>query len=79
MNMRATALSCGCSAVIERTRRELSRPPLEGTDTVLAAYENLMQAAVGVYNGDGGAAVYAPRGDGSFTIVALVARRAGRG
>jgi broad specificity phosphatase PhoE len=72
MNMRAADLAGGSEAVVERARQEIGRSPEKGTNTVLVAHGNLMQAAAEAYADEGGAAVFAPGGDGTFTRVAVV-------
>jgi phosphohistidine phosphatase SixA len=73
MNMRAAGFAGGREAVVERARQEIGRRPEKGANTVLVAHGNLMEAASGAYTDEGGAAVFAPGGDGTFTLVALVA------
>jgi broad specificity phosphatase PhoE len=73
MNMRAAELVGGRSAVIERARREIGKIPEEGTNTVIVAHGNLMRSATGEYTGEGGAAVFEPQGDSTFTLVATIA------
>lgn len=72
MNMRAAHLVGGRSAVIKRAQQVIGSYPEKGTNTVLVAHGNLMQAATGEYTVEGGAAVFAPKGDGTFTLVALI-------
>ena len=73
MNMRAAAFVGGTDAVTERARHVLSVPPREGTNTVFVAHGNVMQAASGAYTAEGGAVIFAPEGEGSFRIVAILA------
>jgi broad specificity phosphatase PhoE len=73
MNTRVANLVGGDKAVILRAQQEIGRHPVEGTNTVLVAHGNLMRAATGFYTDEGGAAVFAPIGDGDFTLVALIA------
>lgn len=70
MNMRAAELVGGRQAVIEAARRLLSVPPKAGTNNIFIAHGNLMQATLGVYAGEMGAAVVAPEGDGDLRVVA---------
>jgi len=70
MNTRAAEFVGGLDAVIRRARRVLATPPKTGTNTILVAHGNLMQAASGAYSGEGGAAVFAPQNDGKFQLVA---------
>lgn len=72
MNMRVADMVGGREAVIERARRELGRKPEKGTNTVIVAHGNLMQAASGAYTGEAGAGVYEPQEDGQFRIVAQI-------
>ena len=72
MNMRVADMVGGREAVIERAQQELGRKPDEGTNTVIVAHGNLMQAASGAYTGEAGAGVYEPQGDGRFRIVAQI-------
>jgi len=70
MNTRAAEFVGGLDAVIGRARRVLATQPKTGTNTVLVAHGNLMQAASGAYSGEGGAVVFAPQKDGEFRLVA---------
>ena len=69
MNMRVADMVGGREAVIERAQRELARPPKPGTNTVLVAHGNLMQAASGAYTGEAGAGIFAPSGGKNFQLV----------
>ncbi len=46
--------------------------PDEGTNTVVVAHGNLMRAVSGEHTGEAGAAVFAPCGDGRFSVAAVV-------
>ena len=72
MNMRVAHLVGGSERVIERAQRELARAPQPGTNTVIVAHGNLMQAASGAYTGEAGAGVFAPLGNRQFRLVALL-------
>ena len=72
MNMRLTHLVGGRSTMIKRARQVIGRYPEEGTNTVLVAHGNLLQVATGEYTVEGGAAVFAPKGDGTFALMALI-------
>ena len=63
----------GRDAMIERARQEIGRYPEEGTNTILVAHGDLMRGATSDYTDEGGAAVYKPNGDGTFTLVAQIA------
>ena len=70
MNMRAAEWIGGRQAVIEKARHLLSIPPEKGWNRLFVAHGNLMQAALGVYTAEMGAAVIDPRGDGQLRVVA---------
>ena len=70
MNMRAVEFFGGRENVVNRARRVLATPPAPGTNTVLVAHGNLMQAATGAYTDEAGAGIFAPKGDGTFALVA---------
>lgn len=72
MNMRVAQMVGGREAVIERAQRELGRPPIPGTNTVLVAHGNLMRAASGAYTGEAGAGIFAPSGGKEFQLVKLL-------
>jgi broad specificity phosphatase PhoE len=72
MNMRVAHLVGGRSAVIKRARQVIGSHPEQGTNTVLVAHGNLLQASTGEYIAEGGAAVFAPKGDGTFALVAII-------
>ena len=75
--MRAAEFAGGREAVIRRVQRELARPPLPGTNTVLVAHGNLVRDATGTYPDEAGAAVFAPvlasNGKRGFRLVARLA------
>ena len=72
MNMRAAEFFGGRSAVAARARQRLSMPPEAGTNTVLVAHGNVLQAASDTYTGEAGAVVFRPDGNGRFSIVARI-------
>ena len=72
MNMRVAEMVGGREAVIERAQRELGRLPKPGTNTVLVAHGNLMQAASGAYTGEAGAGIFKPLGGSDFQLVAML-------
>lgn len=72
MNMLVAEMVGGREAVIERAQRELGRAPKPGTNTVLVAHGNLMQAASGAYPGEAGAGVFAPLGGKAFRLVGML-------
>ena len=72
MNMRVADMVGGREAVIERARREIGKKPGKGTNAIIVAHGNLMQAATGAYAGEAGAGIFEPQGNGQFQIVAQV-------
>ena len=70
MNMRVAEMVGGRAAVIERAQRELAKVPIPGTNTIIVAHGNLMQAASGAYTGEAGAGIFLPMGDKRFVLVA---------
>lgn len=72
MNMRAASFVGGRAAVVERARRRIAEPPAPGTNTILVAHGNLLNAAADVYVGEAGAAVFAPDAADGFELVALL-------
>jgi len=72
MNMRVAEMVGGREAVIERAQRELGRLPEPGSNTVLVAHGNLMQAASGAYTGEAGAGIFKPLGGSDFQLVAML-------
>lgn len=72
MNMLAAEFVGGREAVIARARHALATPPMTGKNDVFVAHGNLMQAALGAYTGEAGAAVIVPHGNGAFRLIAQV-------
>jgi broad specificity phosphatase PhoE len=72
INLRIVEHLGGHDAVVARARKALSEPPVLGTNTVLVAHGNLMQAATGHYTLEAGAGVFAVR-EGALVQVASVA------
>lgn len=72
MNMRVAEFFGGESAIAARTRRRLSVPPEAGTNTVFVAHGNVLRTATGEYPGEAEAIVFAPDGDGGFSVRARV-------
>ena len=72
MNTRVAYLVGGQKEVVIRAQEEIGRHPVKGTNTILVAHGNLMHAATGAYTDEGGAAVFLPMGDGTFTLVAQI-------
>jgi broad specificity phosphatase PhoE len=72
INMRIVDYLGGHEAVVARARKVFSEPPTPGTNTVLVAHGNLMQAATRHYTVEAGAGVFAVR-DGTLVHVASVA------
>lgn len=72
INMRVAEFFGGESAVATRTRRRLSLPPEDGTNTVLVAHGNVIRTATGEYPGEGEAIVFAVDGNGGFSVRARV-------
>jgi broad specificity phosphatase PhoE len=72
MNMRAAEFVGGREAVIDRARRVISTLPPAGSNNIFVAHGNLMQAALGTYTVEAGAAIFAPQGNGAFRLVAQV-------
>lgn len=72
MNMRAAEFFGGRSAVAARARQRLSMAPEAGTNTVLVAHGNVLQAASDAHTGEAGAVVFRPDGNGRFSIVARI-------
>lgn len=73
MNLRSAGYVGGRDAVVARARTLVSRPPADGVNDLFAAHGNLARAALGRYPGEGGIVVIAPRGDGKFEIVGMLA------
>lgn len=63
MNLRAADFVGGRDAVIARFRTLLATPPAPGTNRVITAHGNLIQAGTGIYPGEAGAAVFLPDPD----------------
>ncbi len=58
MNLRAADFVGGREAAVARLRRLLARPVPPGEIVVIGAHGNLIQAATGVYPGEGGGALF---------------------
>lgn len=56
----------------EQLQQLLSRPPAPGTNTVLVGHTPNLQAATGLSIIEGEAAIFAPSGEGNFTLVERV-------
>ena len=72
MNMRVAEYFGGPSAIVERARQRLATPPQAGTNTVLVAHGNVLQAATAVYPQEAEAIVFRPDGNGSYAVVARI-------
>jgi hypothetical protein len=72
MNMRVAEYFGGPSAIVERARQRLATPPQAGTNTVLVAHGNVLQAATEVYPQEAEAIVFRSDGHGSYAVVARI-------
>lgn len=51
----------------------MATPPQTGTNTVMVAHGNLMQAATGAYGGEAGAGIFLPQAGGVVELVTQLA------
>lgn len=68
MNLRSASYAGGRDAVVARTRKRLSQPPGDGSNTLYAAHGNLGKAATGEYLKEGELLVVMPKGQAGFEI-----------
>ncbi len=72
MNTRAAEFVGGYDALVERARRALSTQPAKGTNTVFVAHGNIVRAATGAYPVEAGAVIFAPQGNGTLELIAML-------
>ncbi|MDX1431001.1 MAG: histidine phosphatase family protein [Gammaproteobacteria bacterium] len=72
INMRAAQYFGGASAVADTARRRFAAKPPVGSNVVLVAHGNVLNAAGDVYVGEAEAAIFRPDGEGGFALVARV-------
>jgi broad specificity phosphatase PhoE len=70
INTRVAEFYGGLAGLAERARGRLAMRPETGTNTILVAHGNVLRAATGISLGEAGAAIFAPRPDGTVALVA---------
>lgn len=69
INLRVAEYFGGRETVIATARKLLARRPADGSNRVIVAHGNIVQAATPYYIGEGEVVIFKPDGEGHFTFV----------